>query len=894
MPDWKPEIRARLEGLHLEPAREAGIVEEISQHLEDRFAELRARGVPEEEARQAALQELSSDDFLARELRRVERTVRQDPVVCGQTKGNIMEDFLADLKYGARMLRKNPGFTAVAVLTLALGIGANTAIFSLVNALLFRPLPFRDPQRLVWIANQTPGGTGLSGETTQVHNYSDWCAQNKSFESLGAYFAFFDYISHTLTSDGEPVRLQVAAISQNLLATLGVTPRLGRGFDDEECRWNGRKAVLLTDAFWKRRFQGRADIVGHAITLNGAPTYIVGILPPTFDFSSIFTPGSPVDLVEPFPICDETDHWGNTLTVIGRLKPGVSVQAAQAEFNLLNERIRQNHPERNKEFDARMTPLPQKINGQFRRPFLVLLGAVGCVLLIACANVSNLLLARAMVRRKELAVRVALGASRTRLIRQMLTESMILSCCSAALGLPLAVASTAAIARSHAFNIALLRTVSVDGTALGFTLAIAFASALLFGTLPALHLSGGVIHEGLKESNRGASRGRGHTWVREALIVTEVALACILMVGAGLMLRSFVRLIEVNPGFRPEQVVAWSIQPSRTFANQTEQTAYYQEMVHSVEALPGVESAGMSDTLPLGRNRSWGSVAKGEVYHPGEDAFPRIVDAGYLRTMRIPLRSGPDFDPHDTVEGTAKLAVINETMARRLWPGAEAVGRTMNTSGADFEVIGVVGDVRHAALEEKSGEEMYLLGAQIGWSSEELVVRTKGSITSIVPAVRAALRKMDPGMPLDGFRSLGEIVDQAVSPKRLIVMLLGLFSLLAMTLSSVGIYGVISYAVSQRTPELGIRLALGATKRGILWLVIREGMKPVALGLLIGLAAAALLTQITRSLLFGISATDPLTFTSNALLFLGVGLLACWLPARRAAKVDPMTALRCE
>jgi putative ABC transport system permease protein len=439
-----------------------------------------------------------------------------------------------------------------------------------------------------------------------------------------------------------------------------------------------------------------------------------------------------------------------------------------------------------------------------------------------------------------------------------------------------------------------LETVGVDGTALVFTVAMAFCSALVFGIIPALHFSGGSAAESLKEASRGTSHGRGRTWVREMLVVTEVALACVLMVGAGLLLRSFVRLIEVNPGFRPEQVVAWSIQPSRSFGTNGEENAYFAEMVRKVEAVPGVESAGLSDSLPLGRNRSWGVVAKGEKYVPGDDAFPRIVDPGYIRTMQIPLRAGRDFDPHDAMERKVKYVVINETLAKRLWPGTAAVGRIMNTGGSDFEVIGVVGDVRHAALEEKAGEEMYLLGAQYAWSSEDLVVRTRGSLASVVPAVRATLREMDKGMPLDGFRSLGEIVDRAVSPRRLIVTLLGGFSLLALLLASLGIYGVTSYGVNQRTPELGIRLALGATTGGIMWLVMKGGMRPVVIGLVIGLAGATLLTQVARSLLFGVSATDPLTFAANALLFLGVGLLACWLPARRAMRVDPVVALRSE
>jgi putative ABC transport system permease protein len=824
-------------------------------------------------------------------------------------------EILQDVRFGARQLFKNPGFTAVAVLTLALGIGANSAIFSMVNALLLRPLPVRDPGRLVWIENDLPSG-GLSGITSRVSIFQEWQRQNKSFESMAGYFAFFDYWNTTLESDGEPVRIQGVAVTGNFLETLGVRPRLGRDFSQEESVWNGRGAVILTDAFWRRRFQARPDIVGHSIhlTIGGEGMMwshtnadssaaadgveVVGVLPPSFDFSSIFTPGSPVDFIYPFPLCDQTDRWGDTLAVVARLKPGATLPAAQAEFDWLNQQLRQTH---SGGFGARMTALPQKINGQFRRAFLVLFAAVGCVLLIACANLSNLLLARSVARRREFAVRVALGAGRGRLVRQMLTESLLLSLGGAALGLPMAWACVSGVAQSRAFNIPLLRTVTIDSTALGFTLAIAFASALLFGILPALQISAMDIQEGLRDSTRGSGQGRGRAWVREALIAAQVAAACILMVGAGLLLRSFLRFIEVDPGFRPEQAAAWSIQPSRSFANTEEQTAYFNELVRVVGALPGVESAGMSDALPLGRNRSWWAAAKGEMQMVDGKTnavatigFPRIVDTSYIRTMRIPLRAGRDFDSHDAMPSAQKVAVINETMARRLWPGRPAVGRIMSTGGGDFEIIGVASDVKHAALEESSGGEMYLLGAQNGWSTEDLVVRTKASLASLVPAVRGVLRGLDARMPVDSCRSLGQIVDKAVSPRRFIVTLMGLFSALALILASVGVYGVISYAVTQRTAELGIRLALGATTRGILWLVIFQGMRPVALGLLIGLGGAAALTQIARSLLFGVSATDPLTFAANGLLFVGVGLLACWLPARRAAKVDPIVALRNE
>ncbi len=519
-----------------------------------------------------------------------------------------MGTYIQDVRHSLRLLRKQPGFTAVAVLTLALGIGANTAIFSLVNALVFRPLPFRDPARLVWIANLWEGG--MSGVTSRVANYSDWRKENQSFEDLGSYFAFFDYASYTLTGVGEPERLRAVGVSQYFLNVLGVQPKLGRGFADEECKWNGKKAVMLTDGFWRRRFAADPGIVGRSISINGDPTEVAGVLPAAFDFSSIFVPGSKVDLLMPFPICDETDRWGNTLAVVGRLKPGKTVQGAQAEFDVINKHLNQDHPDRGG-FGAKLANLQEKISGKFHQSFLVLSCAVGSILLIACANLSNLLLARAGSRRKEFAIRIALGAGRFRLVCQTLTESILLATCGAALGLPLAYAATRALANSTAFSIPLLRTVSVDGTALIFTLVVAFATGVLFGIVPALQLSGPDVQESLKDAGRGTSEGRRRTRVREALVVSEVALACMLLIGAGLLIRSFTRLLDVDPGFRPEQAAAWRIETSRRFANDAENIAFYDDLVRRVEAIPGVASTGITDTLPLGRNRGWGVRAKG-------------------------------------------------------------------------------------------------------------------------------------------------------------------------------------------------------------------------------------------------------------------------------------------
>jgi predicted permease len=817
-----------------------------------------------------------------------------------------MESLWQDVRFGVRILLKKPGFTLIAVITLALGIGATTAVFSVVNALLLRPLPFREPGRLVWISsnrNPDPGSNGsltasevdLSGVTTQVGHFADWRRLNQSFDDMAAYFAFFDYGSYTLTGSGEPERLRGVGVSQNFLDLLGVSPEIGRGFVDEECVWNGREAALLSHSYWEHRFGADPAIVGRTIIINDKPTTVVGVLSASFDFASVFSPGSRIDLLVPFPICEETNRWGNTLAVVGRLKPGVTIESAQAEFDLLTTELQRAHPERNRN-GAKMTSLQEQISGHFRSAFVVLFCAVGCVLLVACTNLSNLLLARAASRRKEIAIRVALGADRSRLIRQMLTESLLLAGCGAALGLPLAFIATRALAATHAISIPLLQTVHIDARALAFTLVATLATGLLFGMAPALQVSRWDMHESLKDASRGSSEGGRSAWIRSTLVVSEVALACVLLVGAGLLIRSFLRLLEVDPGFRPEQAAAWRIEMGPKYQTPAQQDAFYEEIVRKVEAIPGVESVGLTDALPLGRNRSWGIAAKGQTYTPEtyQDAFPRLIDAGYIRTMKIPLRAGREFTTHDTAE-SQKVMVINETMAERLWPDRDAVGQIALNGREEWQVVGVVGNVRHGALDQGAGLEMYFpMKQNRDWGSMDLVVRAGLSIESLVPSVRDALRSVDADLPVSDFQPLDQLVDRAVSPRRFVTLLLGGFSLLALILASLGIYGVISYSVKQRTNEIGIRIALGAPAAAVLKLVIGQGVKLTLIGLVIGLGAAFALTRVLSTLLFGVKATDPATFAGIALLLGSVALVACYIPARRATKVDPMVALRCE
>jgi putative ABC transport system permease protein len=807
------------------------------------------------------------------------------------------EGLVQDFRFAARMLGKNPGFTAVALCTLALGIGSCTAIFNLVEAVLIRPLPVAHPERLVWIENTASGG--LSSHTFNVATLLEWRRQSESFEKLAAYFAFFDYVRYTLTGTGEPQRLRGVGISQNFLDALGVRPMLGRNFVDEECVWNGRKAVILSHAFWREHFAGDRNIVGRSLILNGESTEIVGVLPSSFDFASVFSPGTGVELLLPFPMSNETAQWGHTIFGVGLLKPSVSVAQAQAELDVINDRLRAAR-QLGVGSGARVIGLEDNIRGGFRAAFRMLFGAVFCVLLIACVNLSNLLLARGNARGGEFAIRNALGAGRWRLVRQAMAESLLLALSGCALAVPLALVGTAALARVRAFSIPLLQTSTFDATTCGFMLVVTFLVGMLCGLLPAWQLSYGAARKILPLAGRLGTAGKSGVRIRQCLVVAEIGLACLLLVGAGLFIRSFTAVLNVNVGFQAKHALAWRADSTRQFNSTTTAARYFDMLLDRVAALPGVQSVGLTDTLPLGRNREFIVGAKGESYLPGQypTAFPRIVDQNYLQTMAIPLRAGRYFDSHDT-SSSEKVVIINETLARHLWSGQNAVGRVFvaNWGVGDCRVAGVVGDVRHSGLEEKPGSEFYLdfhQAADWGGGAVELVVRASRPLESMVPAVRAAMKEFDPTLPSGEFITLDEIVDHAVAPRRLITELLSSFSAFALLLASIGLYGLVSYSVGQRTREIGIRLAIGAQRGDVFRMVAAEGLKLAVIGLVLGLIGALLTTGMLRNLLFGVSSWDPFIFPIAAVILLGVTLLACLIPARLANKVDPMIALRYE
>jgi predicted permease len=876
---WQRNIWSGLCGVVRKRQLDAEMDEEMRSHLEMRIQQYTNAGMTREEAHYAAVRRFGRMDSF------------KD--ICRDERGfTWLADLLQDMGYGARMLRKNAGFTTVALLTLALGIGANTAIFSMVNAVLFRPLPFRDADRLVWISNPELAGAGIPGMTRSV-NVRDWRELNHCFEDVGCYVAWFGRQQTVLKLNGEMTRVEATWVDRRFLKVLGISPRLGRDFMEEDTV----DTVILTDRFWRQKFLGDPTIIGKSIPVGGRSWIVVGVLAPNFDFASVFMPGFKVDCIR------ASLHFGdlsdNSHAVIGRITPGITIRQAQLEMDGLNRELRKEHPERGS-FGALLVPLREHVSGQFRRPFLVLACAVGCVLLITCVNLSNLLLARAGSRRKEMAVRLALGAGRWRLIRQMLTESLLLACCGAALGIPLAYLGVRAIARAQAFGIPQLQFAQVDCAALVFALLTAGATGLLFGIAPALQLSNKRVHLDLKDASRGLSTGRRGLWIREALVVSEVALASVLLVGAGLLIHSFIRVISVDLGFQPEQVAVCRIRVSRDFSTNIQEIAYFEDLSSQIRALPGVESVGFTHALPFAIREVVNIRTLDQTYRPGEmpSVFVQGGDPGYFKTLQIPLIAGRTFDWQDQVFEPGKagfVVVVNQKMADSLWPGKNAVDQVLfvqengNTSSGSFKckVIGVVGNVRQNPLEPEAAPQIYVPGV-----GGQLVVRTKQNWASLAPALRSIARNSGADVVQEDVQSLDQLVDKFVSPKRLIMLLVALFSLLALLLASVGIYGVIAFSVSQRTQEIGIRLALGSPRIRVLKLIMGNGMKLTFVGYLVGLAASLALTRLMQALLFAVSPTDPMTFTASGLLLTGVAALACGLPACRAVRINPVSALR--
>ena len=804
----------------------------------------------------------------------------------------MIQQLLQDLRYTARTLRRDAGFSVFAILIVGLGIGASATVFSVVNTLLFRPLPFANPSELVWITNR--GTSGLSGQTTQVGHMLDLRERSQTLSAIAGYFAFYGVGDNLLNGQGEPERLSGVPVSENFFDVLGVKPMLGRQFNTQESAWNGPKAVMLGHGLWQRRFNSNPAIVGTALVINDQPHTVVGVLPASFDFATVFAPGSRFDLYFPFPLSPETNRWGNTMAMIGRLKPGATAAQAQAEITSLAQQITREHPERNS-FGGSVVDLSDHVSGNVRVAVWVLGGAVAMVMLIVCANLSNLLLARTAARQKEIAVRMSLGATRRRLLAQMLTEGLVLSCSGTAVGLVLALGGTRLLTTLDAVSIPLLSNVRTDGTVLAFTVLIAVITGVAFGLAPALQGSGSAMASALKDATRGSTEGRSRRWTRDLLVVSEIAFACVLLVGAGLLIRSLVSVLDVNMGFEPAHAATIRVDPDSRYKTPEQRMAYLDEVLRRVRQAPGIESAAITDTLPLGRNRSWGAGVPGVTYERGKfpTAFVRVVTEGYPAAMGVKVLAGRDFDASDLLD-KEPVMLVNHTMAEALWPGQDPIGKSVTGPCAkERRVIGVLNDVRHLSLEQAAGNEMYMPARQCDdIAGSYLVVRSRLPPGPLATTLRTALAPVAGNLAGNDFRMLQQLVDKSVSPRRFTVLLLGGFAAFALLLASLGIYALVSYSVNQRTQEIGIRMALGASPRKIRSGIIGQTLQLSMIGMAIGAACSWLLVRGGGSLLFGVTPGDPQTFIGTVVVLTSVALLAGYLPARRASRIDPIMALR--
>jgi predicted permease len=822
-----------------------------------------------------------------------------------------MSRWMQDVRFALRSFAKNPGFTLAAVLSLAIGIGANTSIFSVANALLLRPLPYKDADRLVILWNRSPG-LNITQDWFSTAQFLDIRSRHHGFEQVAIAIGG----NYSLTGRGEPERVGVVRVSSNLLPMLGGRPALGRLLTPDEDAPGHTATAVLTDGMWSRRFGRDPQIIGKSILLNGQTYEVVGVLPQRFSLSQEVLPllygTEQAEIFLPLPLAasDAQVRTHEDYNIVGKLQPGVSVQQAQAEMDTITAGLRRDFPENypaNGGLTFSIVPLLEQVVGDVRRSLLVLLGSVGFVLLIACANVANLLLSRAVGRQQEIAVRTALGASRWQIVRQLLTESLLLALCGGALGVVICTFSVEGIRFWGTKSIPRLEDVAIDGRVLLFTLLLSACSGILFGLAPALRVSRLDLSSTLKDASRGSAGtsavwGRGNN-VRRLLVVSELALSVVLLIGAGLLIRSFARLQNVSPGFDPRGVLTFDLtMTGRKYGDKAAILNTYRQLWERLEHLPGAKAAGGVTSLPLSQAFAWTPITvEGRTPLPGEkflNADERLVSGHYFEAMGIPLRRGRLFNEQDDVTKPV-VVIVDEYMAEQLWPGQDPIGKRIHIVEYESKdpwqtVIGVVGRVKQDSLDSDPRIAFYVAHTQFPTRALTVAFGGGTDATSMLSSAKSELRSLDPDLPMYYVRTMEQRLDESLARRRFSMLLLGVFAGVALILATIGIYGVMAYLVNQGTREIGIRMALGATQGNILSLVVRHGMALALSGVTIGLVAAFLLTRLIRSLLFGVQATDPVTFAEIASLLVLVALLASYIPAHRAARVDPLTSLRCD
>jgi predicted permease len=886
---------ARFHSFLHKPPLDADLEAEIATHIELAIEENLKRGLTLVEARRQALVRFGAMDLMKDQHREARGIMKLDIL-------------LQDLRYTIRSLGRDRGFTIIAILLLALGIGANIAVFSVVNNLLLRPLPFPDAGRLVWIA-PPPTKCGLSCATYSTDAYDEFRTYSRSYEDVTGYFAFSGPGNLDLNLGGAPIPATSIDVIANFFQVLGVQPAMGRLFRPEDGNNGAAPVIVLSDAWWRRQFNADPNIVGKAFDMNGHQTTVIGVLPATFDFGAVFSPGVKIDALTPLNLYGPPRNWGNIITLIGRLKPGVTMGQAVPDAASAATHMCWNNkqPQSCRQYIGAVVPVPLKdyISGKLRRSLVVLWSAVGGVLLIACVNLSNLLLARAAARTKEFAMRTALGASRFRIVRQLLTESLVLSSAGAICGLALAAALVAWLRHQQALALPLLSLLHIDGAALGWTVLIAVVAAGLFGLLPGLRMASGNLQDSLKDSGAGSGQGRKHERLRSILVVTEVALACVLLVGAGLLLRSFLQVLDVDLGFQPQRAASVNVDYDDSVPNDRDGSlgaarrgVIFQQVISRVSAIPGVEAAGISDYLPLGQNRAWGlpwpkGIMQPENVHGSPLVY--VITPGYLRAMGTGIR-GRDISWDDGPK-SQNVVLINRSFANFLdkyahWPNHDAVGQIIGGNGQEVLVVGVADDVHEESSEGEAGWQIYYSAMQSGPSGAQLVVRTTLPPAVLAGTVLRTLRDINPKQAMAEFRPIQSLVNHANSPRQFFMLLAASFATLGLLLAAIGIYGVISYSVTQRTQEIGIRMALGATMSIVQLSVLAKTLRLALIGIAAGAAVSLLVSRAIAALLFNTAPTDPIAFAATILLIGSVALLAGYIPARRASRINPMVALR--